>query len=104
MRLFDEVETPYAVASVLTAGGRVTGEELRDWMAGHRYTATRLGSELGVAERSIYRWRRSKRVPAYLALALESLERRGTPELGNPEVEMFGGSALNLGDRQRLAG
>jgi hypothetical protein len=106
MRLFDEVDTHYALASVPTAGGRVTGEELRGWMAGHSYTATRLGSELGVAERTIYRWRRSKRVPAYLALALESLERRMAPEgQGNPEAEnMFGGSALNLGDRQRLAG
>ena len=84
----------------------MTGKELRDWMAAHSYTATRLGSELGVAERTIYRWRRSKRVPAYLALALESLERRGTPAAqGNPEVEsLLGGSALNLGDRQRLAG
>ena len=84
----------------------MTGEELRGWMARHGYTATRLGAELGVAERTIYRWRRSKRVPAYLALALESLERRATPAAqGNPEAEnMFGGSALNLGDRQRLAG
>ena len=84
----------------------MTGEQLRDWMAAHGYTATRLGSELGVAERTIYRWRRSARVPAYLALALEALERRGSAgRHGNPEVEnKLGGSALNLGDRQRLAG
>jgi hypothetical protein len=85
----------------------VTGDELRDWMARHNYTATRLGTELGVAERTIYRWRRSKRVPAYLALALESLERReqSPDRQGEPEVgSMFGGSALDLGDRQRLAG
>jgi hypothetical protein len=73
-------------------------------MTRHHYTVTRLSAELGVADRTIFRWRTSKRVPAYLALALESLERRGVHGV-DPEVEgVFGGSALDLADRQRLAG
>jgi hypothetical protein len=88
----------------------VTGDQLRDWMARHRYTAPRLAAELGVAERSVFRWRTSTRVPAYLALALESLERHAASasrdgRATDPEVERsFGGNALDLEDRERLAG
>lgn len=82
----------------------MTGDQLRDWMVGNHYTVTRLSAELGVAERTVFRWRTSKRVPAYLALALESLERRGGTR-ADPEVEsMFGGRAFDLADRHRLAG
>jgi hypothetical protein len=82
----------------------VTGDQLRDWMLRHHYTVPRLSAELGVAGRTVFRWRTSNRVPAYLALALESLERRGGQSV-DPEVEgVFGGSALDLTDRPRLAG
>ena len=87
----------------------MTGDQLRDWMARHHYTALRLAAELGVAERSVFRWRTSARVPAYLALALESLERHARASrdgrANDPEVERsFGGNALDLADRERLAG
>lgn len=38
-------------------GGHMTGDELRLWMTQHGYTALRLSAELGVAERSVFRWR-----------------------------------------------
>lgn len=107
MRRSNEVETGEALGSGLTAGGLVTGDQLRDWMVRYRFTVTRLSADLGVAERTVFRWRTSRRVPAYLALALEALERReyAGARATDPEVESeFGGSALDLGDRQRLAG
>ncbi len=45
-------------------------------MRAHDYTAMRLGAELGVTERTVFRWRSSTRLPAFLPLALETLERR----------------------------
>lgn len=51
------------------------GADLRAWMAEHVYTAAALAAELGVTERTVFRWRKS-RAPAFLALALESLARR----------------------------
>ncbi len=54
----------------------MTGAELRAWMRAHDYTATRLGAELGVTERTVFRWRSSGRLPAFLPLALETLARR----------------------------
>jgi hypothetical protein len=46
-------------------------------MRRHGYTVQLLGASLGVAERTVYRWRSSQRVPLYVQLALEALEMRG---------------------------
>ncbi len=57
----------------------MTGDQLRAWMSERQYTAARLGAELGVTERTVFRWRSSPRVPAFLPLALETLARRAMP-------------------------
>lgn len=40
------------------------------------YTVQSLGSSLGVAERTVYRWRSATEVPRYVSLSLEALEHR----------------------------
>jgi hypothetical protein len=54
----------------------MTGRQLRAWMNRYGYTAQRLGEVLGVAERTVYRWRSGDQVPEYIVLALEALEMR----------------------------
>ncbi|MEZ4502644.1 MAG: hypothetical protein R3C39_08465 [Dehalococcoidia bacterium] len=54
----------------------MTGRQLREWMLRHGYTVQSLGVALGVAERTVYRWRSSSGIPKYVELALEALERR----------------------------
>ncbi len=56
---------------------RVTPEQLRLWMTENGYTAASLADELGVSERTVWYWRSGQRpIPPFLALALETLERR----------------------------
>jgi hypothetical protein len=45
-------------------------------MLQHGYTVQSLGANLGVAERTVYRWRSAAEVPKYVALSLEALELR----------------------------
>jgi len=53
--------------------------ELRAVMTANRWSVRTLAARLGVPFRTVQRWRDgSSRVPPYLALALETLERRGT--------------------------
>jgi DNA-binding XRE family transcriptional regulator len=51
-------------------------KELKAWRNKHQLTQTELGELLGVTKMCVYRWEAGNRkVPAFLHLALESLER-----------------------------
>jgi transposase-like protein len=52
-------------------------EDFKAWMAQHGYSVRKLAPLLGVAPRTIQRWRDGKgRIPPYLSPALEALEDR----------------------------
>lgn len=58
----------------------MTAEELRARMTANRWSVRALADRLGVPFRTVQRWRDgTSRVPPYLDLALETLERRGAP-------------------------
>lgn len=64
----------------MTTLAEMTAEELRARMTANRWSVRALADRLGVPFRTVQRWRDgTSRVPPYLELALESLERRGTP-------------------------
>jgi transcriptional regulator with XRE-family HTH domain len=52
-------------------------EELRQWREGHGLTLMALGDLLGVSYVTIARWESgSRKIPSFLYLALDSLEKR----------------------------
>lgn len=62
-----------APAPVLVEAQRMTGADLREWMAANAYTAERLARTLAVTERTVFRWRGNV-PPPFLSLALLALE------------------------------
>lgn len=54
----------------------MSGADLTEWMRRHDVRGTELAAVLGVERGTVYRWKRRGNAPAYLPLALESLERR----------------------------
>ena len=51
--------------------------DLKDWMQSHRWTVAALSRELDVHPSTIQRWRNGSTIPKVVALALETVERKG---------------------------
>lgn len=58
----------------------MTGPELLAWLAVRRITNPQLAAMLGVSQPTIWRWCHLSSPPAFLPLALETLDRRTADE------------------------